>query len=84
MASSPVFFGLSVRTQGASITNGENRAFFVLKRLTEGPGSRVSNSIRTFRPVKQELKMNDLIVYAGIGLLLVGLPVLFARWNTTK
>jgi len=39
---------------------------------------------RTLRPKIQELNMNDLIVYAGIGLLLIGLPVLFARWNTTK
>jgi hypothetical protein len=28
--------------------------------------------------------MNDLIVYAGIGILLIGLPVLFARLKATK
>jgi hypothetical protein len=38
----------------------------------------------TFCPEIQELNMNDLIVYAGIGVLLIGLPVLFARWKTTK
>jgi hypothetical protein len=28
--------------------------------------------------------MNDLIVYAGVGILLVGLPILIARYKTTK
>jgi hypothetical protein len=28
--------------------------------------------------------MNDLIVYAGVGILLVGLPILLARYTTTK
>jgi hypothetical protein len=28
--------------------------------------------------------MNDLIVYAGVGILLVGLPILLARHKTTK
>jgi len=28
--------------------------------------------------------MNDLIVYAGVGILLVGLPILLARYKTTK
>lgn len=31
-----------------------------------------------------EETMNDLIVYAGIGILLIGLPVLFARLKATK
>ena len=26
--------------------------------------------------------MNDLIVFAGIGLLLIGVPVIIARWTT--
>ena len=26
--------------------------------------------------------MNDLIIFAGFGVLLVGLPVVFARWTT--
>jgi|GEM_PF-6366896 hypothetical protein len=26
--------------------------------------------------------MNDLIVFAGVGLLLVGLPIVIARWTT--
>ena len=29
-----------------------------------------------------ELNMNDLIVFAGVGLLLIGLPVIIARWTT--
>jgi hypothetical protein len=29
-----------------------------------------------------ELNMNDLIVFAGVGLLLIGLPVVIARWTT--
>jgi hypothetical protein len=28
--------------------------------------------------------MNDLIVYAGVGILIVGLPILLARYKTTK
>jgi hypothetical protein len=28
--------------------------------------------------------MNDLIVFAGVGILLIGLPILFARLKTTK
>jgi hypothetical protein len=28
--------------------------------------------------------MNDLIVYAGVGILLVGLPILLARYKTTR
>jgi hypothetical protein len=28
--------------------------------------------------------MNDLIVYAGVGILLVGVPILLARYKTTK
>jgi len=31
-----------------------------------------------------ELNMNDLIVYAGVGLLLIGLPVLVARFRAQK
>ncbi len=34
-------------------------------------------------PLMEE-PMNDLIVYAGIGILLIGLPVLFARLKATK
>jgi len=26
--------------------------------------------------------MNDLIVFAGVGLLLVGLPIVIARWTS--
>jgi|LakMenEpi03Aug12_release.lakeMendotaPanAssembly.Ray.scaffolds.fasta_scaffold47217_3 hypothetical protein len=36
-----------------------------------------------FGSLMEEL-MNDLIVYAGIGILLIGLPVLFARLKATK
>ena len=36
-----------------------------------------------FGPLMEE-PMNDLIVYAGIGILLIGLPVLFARLRATK
>lgn len=35
-----------------------------------------------WRCSKWELNMNDLIVYAGVGILLVGLPVLIARFTT--
>ncbi len=28
--------------------------------------------------------MNDLIIYAGVGILLIGLPMLFARLVTNK
>jgi len=31
-----------------------------------------------------ELNMNDLIIYAGVGILLIGLPMLFARLVTNK
>jgi hypothetical protein len=31
-----------------------------------------------------ELNMNDLIVYAGVGILLIGLPVLVARFRASK
>jgi len=26
--------------------------------------------------------MNDIIVFAGVGLLLIGLPIVIARWTT--
>ncbi len=26
--------------------------------------------------------MNDLIVFAGVGMLLIGLPIVIARWTT--
>ena len=47
-------------------------------------GSSVYRSAAIAARKKQELNMNDLIVYAGIGILLIGLPVLAARMRTNK
>jgi hypothetical protein len=60
---------------------GEEQLAYVLKCLTK---VRASNVSLAGMVLIQELNMNDLIVYAGVGILLVGLPILFARFKTNK
>jgi hypothetical protein len=60
---------------------GEERRAYVLKCLTK---VRASNVLLAGMVLIQGLNMNDLIVYAGVGILLVGLPLLFARLKTNK
>lgn len=62
---------------------GEKRPLFVRNSLTKirTPSVYLLGKVPEAR---QEAIMNDLIVYAGVGILLIGLPILFAKLNTTK
>jgi len=64
-------------------TIGEITLFFVRKKLTLERDRNVVEGGAVI-DIQEGLTMNDLIVFAGVGILLIGLPVLVARFRAQK